>query len=95
MDFAEEGEAEALLAVDAKDRGKKHSFDEILEVVKKEHKEGNRYTKKQEYRLAVKCFERGVRLLEDAELANDDHEAIQKTELKKLQVKSLIFWTLD
>ena len=88
MDFAEEGEAEAMLAFAPEDRGKNHSFEQILEVVKKEHKEGNRYTKKQEYRLAVKCFERGVRLLEDAELANDDHEAIQKTELKKLQVKT-------
>jgi len=85
MDFAEEGEAEAMLAVAPEERGKNHSFDQIIEVVKKEHKEGNRYTKKQEYRMAAKCFERGVRLLEDAEMANDEHEAIQKTELKKLQ----------
>jgi len=85
MDFAEEGEAEAMLAVAPEDRGKNHTFDDIIEVVKKEHKEGNRYTKKQEYRLGVKCFERAVKLLEDVELANDEHEAIQKTELKKLQ----------
>ena len=57
MDFAEEGEAEAMLAVAPEERGKNHSFDQIIEVVKKEHKEGNRYTKKQEYRMAAKCFE--------------------------------------
>ena len=84
MDFAEEGEAEAMLGFTPEERSKKHSFKEIIEVVKKEHKEGNRYTKKQEFKLAAKCFERGVRLLEDAELANDEDEEIQKTLLKKL-----------
>jgi len=85
MDFSEEGEAEAMLAVDPKDRGKQHTFHDILEVVTKEHKEGNRCTKKQEYKLGAKSFERGVKLLEDADLSNDEEEVIQKTMLKKLQ----------
>ena len=85
LDFSEEGESEAMLALPPDERNKQYNFKQTLDVARKEHKIGNDYHKIKEYKLAAKCYERGSRLLEDVEMANDEEEKIQKRLLKKLQ----------
>ncbi len=85
LDFVEEGEADAILALPIEERSKTFKFDDLIKVAGKEHREGNQYVKKKEFKLAAKCYERAVKLLEDTELANDEEESRQKRLLKKLQ----------
>lgn len=54
LDFAEEGEADAMLAMGPDDRNKQHSYEDMLNVARKEHKTGNNYAKAKEYKLAAK-----------------------------------------
>ena len=54
LDFVEEGEAEALLAIPPEERNRQYNFDQILEVVRKVHKEGNNHAKSGEHKLAAR-----------------------------------------
>ena len=54
LDFVEEAEAEALLAIDPGERGKAKTFSDIMAVVRKEHVEGNAYVKADEWKMAAK-----------------------------------------
>ncbi len=54
VDFVHEAAADALLAIDAEERGKRKKFDEILKVVRVEYVEGNELTKQKEFKLAAR-----------------------------------------
>jgi len=54
LDFVEEGQAQALLNIPPAERSKAHKFSDVLKIAAKEHKEGNDYVKKGEYKLAVR-----------------------------------------
>ena len=82
--FVSAGEAEALLALDPEERKKMKSYDEIEKVVAEEHKEANKQFKAGEYRGALKRYERCLRLLEDAELKDDDEQERQNRLLLKM-----------
>ena len=41
LDFVNEGKADAMLAMMAQERNKKHSYDDIEKICAHEHKEGN------------------------------------------------------
>lgn len=84
LDFVNEGKADAMLAMMAQERSKKHSYDEIEKICAHEHKEGNVLCKKGEYKLAARRFERAIKLLEDIELQNDGEEKRQQRLLLKL-----------
>ena len=54
LNFAEEGESEAMLSMDSKERNKTYTFEDVLKVVQKEHRTGNSYFGKDEYKSAAK-----------------------------------------
>ena len=84
MAFAGEGQSESMLALPPEERNKVYKFRDIFAAARREHIDGNKYVESQEYKLAAKCYERGGKLLDDAELANDTEEAEQKRLLLKL-----------
>ena len=84
LDFVEDGKADAILSVEAEERGRKFSFDEILKAAKIEHKCGVSAVRNLEYRLAVKHNERGIKLLQDTSLANEEEQNKCNSLLNKL-----------
>ena len=85
IDFVEEGQAEAMLSVSTDDREKQFSFDDIEKAASTEHKNGNNSVRNCEWRIAVRHYERGIRLLQETNLANVDQEQrCQKILLKLL-----------
>lgn len=56
LNFAHEGQAESILSVPPDERKKMYSFEELAKIVHKEHKDGNRYVAKGEYKLAAKWY---------------------------------------
>ena len=52
-DFAQEAEAEALLAMEPEERAKEKTFKKIEEVARKEYLEGNEMWKKEEFKLGA------------------------------------------
>ena len=56
LSFFEEGEADALLALNSEERNKQYKFEEVLKVVQKEHRAGNSYAGKNEYKTAAKWY---------------------------------------
>ena len=54
LDFAEDGEIEAMLAIAPEERSKQYNFDQVIEMVRKVHNEGNSHVKQNEYKLAAK-----------------------------------------
>ena len=84
LNFFEEGEADAILSMPCEERNDKYKFEDILKVVQKEHRAGNSYAGKDEYKAAAKCYERASKLLEGLELANAEEETKQKSVLLKL-----------
>ncbi len=84
LDFVHEAEAEALLALDAEERAKSKSFSDIERVARKEHEEGNQCVKQENFRDASRRYDFGIKLLEDAVMANEIEEGRQKKLLLKL-----------
>ena len=82
--FAGEGQSESMLALSPEERNKTYAYSEIQSAARREHVDGNKYVEKLEFKLAAKCFERGVKLLDESELANDEEEQAQKRLLLKL-----------
>ena len=56
INFAEEGEAEALLSLAPDERNKQYQSKDILKVVQKEHRTGNSFFNKDEYKAAAKWY---------------------------------------
>lgn len=54
LTFAQDGIAESMLALRPEERRKKYTYDEVENVVRREHVDGNRYVTKGEYKLAAK-----------------------------------------
>jgi len=88
LDFVEEGQAEALLAVDPEERNKKHSYYDIEKVVRLEHINGNNYVRKEEWKMALKHYDRGIRLLQEVSLANREEEESRQRIMLKLQLNT-------
>lgn len=86
VDFVEEGQAEAFLAMDIRERNKKHVYPEIEKVARIEHVNGNTYVSKEEWRQAVKHYERGVKLLEETSLRDEEEEKRRQHLMLKLQL---------
>ncbi|TRY64381.1 hypothetical protein TCAL_01858 [Tigriopus californicus] len=86
LNFVQEAEAEALLCLDPEERAKAKSFDEIIKVVKIEHTEGNNLVRAQEWKNAIKRYERGIKLLEDVEMKDEEEERRQQDLLRDLQL---------
>jgi len=83
MDFVEEGQAEALLAMDVTERNKKHNYLDTEKVARLEHNNGNNYVRKEEWKMAMKHYDRGIKLLQDVGLASkEEEERCQKILLK-------------
>jgi len=88
LDFVEEGQAEALLAMEVEERNKRHNYPETEKVVRLEHKNGNNYVRKEEWKMALKHYDRGIRLLQEVSLANRDEEERRQRILLKLQLNT-------
>jgi len=88
LDFAEDGKAEAMLSMTTDDRSKKYSFDEVLKEADVEIKGGNNAVRNSEWKIAIRHYERGVRLLEEINLANVDQELRSRKLLLKLYLNS-------
>jgi len=88
LDFVEEGQAEALLAMDADERNKKHTFKSIEKVVRLEHTNGNSYVRKGEWKMALKHYERAIKLILEVSLANREEEELRQKLLLKLQLNT-------
>jgi len=88
LDFVEEGQAEALLAMDAEERNKKHSYYEVEKVARIEHSNGNHYVRKEEWKMALRHYGRGIKLLEEVSLANKEEEERRQRLLLKLNLNS-------
>ena len=86
VDFVEEGQAEALLALDVEERSRRHAYPGIEKVVRLEHGNGNSYVRREEWKMALRHYERGVRLLEETNLANQDEEDRRQKLMLKLQL---------
>ena len=84
IDFVEEGQAEAMLSVSSDDRLKQFSFDDIEKAASTEHKNGNNAVRNREWRIAVRHYERGIKLLQETNLANVDQEQRSQKILLKL-----------
>merc|ERR1719228_2515212 len=74
MDFTEESEAEAVLAMDEDERKKTFSFEKIMQICKLEHKNGNHAVHQKEFSIALKNYEKARKLLEELRFANEDEE---------------------
>lgn len=88
LDFVEEGQAEALLAMDAEERNKKHNYPDTEKVVRIEHNNGNNYVRKEEWKMALKHYDRGIKLLQEVSLANREEEDRRQKILLKLQLNT-------
>merc|ERR1719392_666201 len=84
IDFVEEGQAEAILSVSTDDREKQFSFADIEKAASTEHKNGNNAVRNCEWRIAVRHYERGIKLLQETNLANVDQEQRSQKILLKL-----------
>ena len=84
LNVVQEAEAEALIAMGPEERSKKKTFAEIMKAAQTENVEGNKYIREKEFMMAARRYERGIRLLEDVELNNDQEETDQKKWLVKL-----------
>lgn len=56
LDFVQEAEAEALLAIDPTERSKARTFSEIMAIARKENLEGNSAVKEGEWKMAAKRY---------------------------------------
>ena len=86
IDFVEEGQAEALLAMDVNERNKKHNYQDTEKVARLEHNNGNNYVRKEEWKMAMKHYDRGIKLLQDVSLANREEEERSQKILLKLHL---------
>jgi len=86
IDFVEEGVAEALLALPAEERGRMKTFNDIEKAVRLEHSNGNNYVSKEEWQMALKHYERGIKLLHEVNLKNEEEEERQQRLLLKLNL---------
>ena len=84
IDYTEESQADSIIGMEREDRKKKFSFDELEKIAQLENSNGNHSTKEKDYSLALKCYERGKKLMEDIHLANEDEEIRCQKLLKKL-----------
>jgi len=84
LDFTEETEAEAALAIDEEERNKTFSFDRILKICTTEQYNGNQAVKKKEFSVALKNYDRARKLLEDLRFANEDEETECHNLLEKI-----------
>merc|ERR1712013_719537 len=80
------GQADAFLALDIRERNKKYTYPEIEKVARLEHVNGNTYVGREEWRLALKHYERGVKLLEETSLKNEEEENRRQHLMLKLQL---------
>jgi FK506-binding protein 6 len=88
LEFVEEGQAEALLGLEVEERNKSNTYEQIEAVVRLEHQNGNLDVKKEEWKLALKHYSRGVQLLEEVSLASQEQEDRQQRLLLKLQLNN-------
>eukprot|EP00092_Neocalanus_flemingeri_P015889 GFUD01017206.1.p1 GENE.GFUD01017206.1~~GFUD01017206.1.p1 ORF type:complete len:476 (-),score=199.32 GFUD01017206.1:136-1563(-) len=88
LDFVEEGQAEALLAMGVEDRNKKHNYPDTEKVVRIEHNNGNNYVRKEEWKMALRHYDRGIKLLQEVSLANREEEERRQRILLKLQLNT-------
>merc|ERR1719186_424896 len=79
-----EGQAEALLAMEVDERNKKHTYSDTEKVARIEHKNGNSYVRKDEWKMAMKHYDRGIKLLQEVNLANREEEEKRQRILLKL-----------
>jgi len=86
IDFVEEGQAEALLAMEPAERNKKNAYPHIEKVVRLEHSNGNNYVKSKEWKMAIRHYDRGIKLLEETSLANEEEEERRQRLMFKLQL---------
>jgi len=86
LEVVQEGEAEALLGLDSEERDSKHGYEEIEEAARKEHQNGNYYVARKEWKVSLKHYNRGLRLLQEVTLASEDQEMRQQRLLLKLQL---------
>ena len=88
LDFTEAGNAEAYLSMTSEDRKKRLTFDQIEKAASIEHKNGNNDVRQNDWRYAVRHYERGVKLLQETSLKNKDEEVRCQKLLLKLQLNS-------
>ena len=74
MDYKEETQAEFILSIDGEERKKKFSFRDLEKIAQLENSNGNQFTREKEYGMALKCYERGRKLMEETHLANEEEE---------------------
>jgi len=86
LDFVEEGVAEALLAIPAEERSKMKTYKDIEKAARHEHVNGNNYVHKEEWQMALKQYERGIRLLVEVNLKDEGEEKEQRRLLMKLNL---------
>lgn len=86
IDYVEEGQAEALLAMEPEERKKKNAYPHIEKVVRLEHSNGNNYVKSKEWKMAIRHYDRGIKLLEETSLANEEEEERRQRLMFKLQL---------
>lgn len=86
IDFVEEGVAEALLAIPPEERSKVKTYKDIEKAARLEHVNGNNYVHKEEWQMAMKHYERGIRLLVEVNLKDEEQEKEQRRLLMKLNL---------
>lgn len=86
IDFVKEGQAEALLAMDVDERNKKHNYLDTEKVARLEHTNGNDYVRKEEWKMALRHYDRGTKLLQEVSLANREEEERRQKLLLKLHL---------
>ena len=77
LDFVEEGQAEALLAIEVNERNKKHIYWDTKQ------KTGNSYVRKEEWMMTMKHYDRGIKFLQEVSLANREEEEKRQTKAQK------------
>ena len=65
LDIVEEGQTEGLLVMEADRRNKKHSYSDTEKVARIEHKNGNSYVRKEVWKMAMKHYNTGIKLLHE------------------------------
>ena len=84
IDYTEESQADSILSIDKEERKAKFSFEELEKIAELEISNGNHSFREKEFSLALKCYERGQRLLEEIRLANEDEETRCNKLLQKI-----------
>ena len=84
IDYTEESQADSILSLDTEERKAKFSFEELEKIAELEISNGNHSFQEKEFSLALKCYERGRRLLEGINLANEDQETRCNKMLQKI-----------